>query len=354
MNVLCFATQGSGSRDEERIRALLAPLSPTLYPFSRNGKIGSALKLVARVWRDRPDIVVMEGTGIAGGVALLLLRLTRGTRYIVSSGDAVAPYIAGRAPWLKPFASLYERLLCRWSAGYVGWTPYLVGRALTFGAPRAMTAPGWAPFESEAATSRGEVRRRLGIADDALVFGIVGSLDWNPRIDYCYGWELVQAVRGVDRASVVVLVVGDGSGLEHLREAASDLDGRAVFAGRVPRDEVPEYLSAMDVGSLPQSVDGVGAFRYTTKVSEYAAAQLPIVTGEIPLAYDLDAGGLWRLPGDAPWDPRYIAALTSLMERLTPEELGTKGSAARRWHGMFELDAQRQRVSDFVVDAVAR
>lgn len=347
MKVLCFATQGCASRDEERIRALLAPLEPSVFPFRRGSKARSALALVREIWRSRPDVVVMEGTGVAGGVALLLLRLLCGTRYVVSSGDAVAPYLASRAPWLKVLAGLYERALCRCSAGYVGWTPYLVGRALTFGAPRAMTAPGWAPFEANGDARQG-VRRRLGIPDDALVFGIVGSLDWNPRLEYCYGWELVQAVRGVDRPSVVALVVGDGSGLEHLREAAAGLNGRAVFAGRVPRDEVPDYLSAMDVGSLPQSVDGVGAFRYTTKVSEYAAVELPIVTGEIPLAYDLDTGGLWRLPGDAPWDPKYVAALSALMERLTPEEVGAKGAAVGRWRGMFDLDAQRRQVSAFV------
>ena len=61
----------------------------------------------------------------------------------------------------------------------------------------------------------------------------------------------------------------------------------------------------MDVASLPQSVDGVGSFRYTTKLSEYLAARLPVVTGEIPLAFDLDDGWMWRLPGDAPWEERY-------------------------------------------------
>jgi hypothetical protein len=353
MKIACFATQGAGSRDEERIRALLAPLDAVVLPFRRTSKLRSGAGVVRAVLRDRPDVVVMEGTGVAGGLALLCLRFAVGTPFVVSSGDAVAPYVAGRAPWLRPFAVMYERLLCRWSAGFIGWTPYLVGRALTFGAPRAMTAPGWAPFQIRG-EARQEVRQRLGIPDGALVFGIVGSLDWNPRVGYCYGWELVQAVRGVRDRSVVALVVGDGSGLDHLRDAASGLNGQVVFTGRVPRDEVPAYLSAMDVGSLPQSVDGVGSFRYTTKVSEYAEAELPIVTGEIPLAYDLDAGGLWRLPGDAPWQAEYVAALTRLMERLTPEDVAQKRAGARRWRELFDLDSQRIHVSAFVSSVADR
>jgi hypothetical protein len=52
----------------------------------------------------------------------------------------------------------------------------------------------------------------------------------------------------------------------------------------VARDAVPDYLAAFDVASLPQSCDQIGAFRYTTKLPEYLAAKLPIVTGELPVA----------------------------------------------------------------------
>ena len=41
-------------------------------------------------------------------------------------------------------AQAYERLLMRLSAGCIAWSPYLAGRALTLGAPRAMTAASWA------------------------------------------------------------------------------------------------------------------------------------------------------------------------------------------------------------------
>ena len=43
-----------------------------------------------------------------------------------------------------------------------------------------------------------------------------------------------------------------------------------------------EFLAAFDLASLPQSVDRVGSFRYSTKLSEYLAAGLPIVTSQIP------------------------------------------------------------------------
>lgn len=83
----------------------------------------------------------------------------------------------------------------------------------------------------------------------------------------------------------------------------------------------------MDVLSLPQSVAGVGSFRYTTKLSDYDAARRPVVTDQIPLAYDLPnattgSGGEydWCLPGSAPWDARYLDALADLMRSITREQ----------------------------------
>jgi glycosyltransferase involved in cell wall biosynthesis len=250
--------------------------------------------------------------------------------------------------------AIYERLLCRRCAGFVGWTPYLVGRALTFGAPRGMTAPGWTralPRDG----ARELVRDRLNIPRDALVVGLVGSLNWNRRVGYTYGLELVKAIETVKRPDIVVCVVGDGSGRERLAEMAGDgLGTRVILPGRVPPEDVMDYLSAFDVGSLPQSVDGVGSFRYTIKLSEYLAAELPTVTGEIPAAYDLDDGYLWRLPGPAPWSATYIEALSELMEGLSAGDVRERREAIRtRRDEPFDEQAQGRRMAAFVEDIIA-
>jgi glycosyltransferase involved in cell wall biosynthesis len=357
MPILCFATKGAGSNEDCRIKALLGRLPIQSFAFDRNAKRRSFFRLFSQIVRDRPDLVAMEGTGVAGGLACMLGRLVSGSRYVVSSGDAVGPFVAGQVPFIGPLFSVYERLLCRFASGFIGWTPYLVGRALTFGVPRAMTAAGWAEFDRDPqrfADARRRVRQQLGIPADSLVFGIVGSLVWNGRRGYCYGAELVRAASMLQRKDACVLVVGGGTGLTRLQKLAGDMLGRSVFLpGPVPSAAVADYMAAMDVGSLPQSVDGVGSFRYTTKISEYITAGLPIVTGQIPLAYDLDSGWLWRLPGSAPWKQQYIVALADLMNRLTPEELMARKDAVPVNPVEFDRDRQIARATEFISDLLS-
>jgi glycosyltransferase involved in cell wall biosynthesis len=352
--VLCFTTQGHDHVTDQRIRLLLEPLKPEVFPFDHRRKLRSAVGLLRAVLARRPRLIVMEGTGIAGGLALLLIDAVLRIPFVFCSGDAVGPYLRLRSPLLALPGGLYERLLCRRCAGFVGWTPYLVGRAITFGAPRGMTAPGWTRSRASP-DGRHEVRRRLGIAPDALVVGLTGALNLAQHLGYVYGAELVQAVRRCERRDVAACIVGDGSGLERLRAmAGEDLGSRVFLPGRVSAEEVPDYLAAFDVASLSQSVDRVGSFRYTTKLSEYLAAELPVITGETPLAYDLDGGYFWRLPGPAPWSSLYIDALVDLLEALTHEQVAQRRDAVRsRPADPFDKVTQQRRMSEFIEDLLA-
>ena len=335
--ILAFATQGAGGNDEARLRVLLQNFPVTYFPFDYANKKASFFSLRKAI-REH-DLVIMEGTGIAGGLALI----AGGKPYIVSSGDAVAPFIAVKQPLLAPFFARYERSLYANCRGFIGWTPYLTGRALTFGAARALTAAGWSPFNRPGRS----LRQELGIPAGALVIGIAGSLDWVPRLSYCYGHELKRAVEKVQRDDVYALIVGGGSGLSHLAGP------RVILPGRVPRESIPDYVATMDVASLPQSCDQLGSFRYSTKLPEFLAAGLPIVTGQLPLAYDLDSGWMWRLPGDAPWDSVYIEALAGLIDSLKPADLAARRAAVPKRLPIFDRESQVRRVTALVNDVLA-
>jgi glycosyltransferase involved in cell wall biosynthesis len=352
--VAWFATKGSGTNEALRIQTLLSGLSNVdvfELPFDKGAKLSSAKKLWAEVRRTKPDLLVMEGTGIAGGAVCLLSKLLKGIPFVFSSGDAVGPYVASHAPLVGWAFALYERILCYFCSGFIGWTPYLVGRALTFGAPRAMTAAGWVIGSEQHKESRAEVRSKWGVPQNHLVVGLVGNLQWNANKQCCYGWDLVQAVRRIRREDLSVLIVGDGSGLSKLKEVAGALLGKRIFLpGPVPLDEVMSALSAMDVASLPQSMDGVGMFRYTTKFPEYAAAGLPIVTNQTPAAYDLGGDWIWRIKGAAPWDAVYLETLVAWMNGLGWEDIKTKSAAVPQSIVHFNRQDQVRRTRNFIGD----
>ncbi|GMA61174.1 glycosyltransferase [Alicyclobacillus fastidiosus] len=352
--ILVFATQGAESEDARRLSTLCRDLPVTHYQFQKSHKFGSAYALFRHLIRRKPRLVVMEGTGIGGGLAVILGSIVGNVPYVVSSGDAVGPYVGKFHPLLQPIFTFYERILCKKSSGYVGWTPYLAGRALTFGAPRAMTVPGWAPFrrtEVQIQSARTAIRKQLGIRDEDIVIGIVGSLSWNRKVGFCYGYELVKAIQKVHRTDIKVLIVGDGDGKPHLEEAARlNRQNQVIFTGRIPREQVPDYLAAMDLASLPQSMDQVGNFRYTTKISEYLSVKLPVVSGQLPLAYDLHGDFIWRLRGRYPWGDDYVEALTQLLSQMTLEEIAYKRSSIVDAEGMFDQEGQIQRFTKFVTD----
>lgn len=352
MTLAWFATKGTGTNEAKRIGDLLSGVPGTFeLPFDRGSKAHSFFRLWKAMCHHRPTVVVMEGTGLAGGLACILGRILLGIRYVVSSGDAVGPFLSALHPVGTPVFAAYEQILTRLASGFIGWTPYLAGRAMAFGCRRVVTAPGWVIGAQAQDGARADFRARWGIPQGALVVGLAGSLAWNPRHRWCYGMDLVETVRVLKRPDLCVLIVGSGDGLEQLRRAAGDRLGKSIFLpGAVVLDEVMSALAAMDIGSLPQSVDGVGSYRYTTKLAEYAASQLPVITNRIPMAYDLGAGWMWRLGGSSPWDPLYRDELLKLLASLDTEIVRVKRAAIPALERLFDRNAQKERVSAFLRD----
>ena len=111
LDLLCFATQGAGSADEQRLSHLLKPLRPRFLAVDRRHKQRLPLDLLRAIERRRPDVIVVEGTGAAGGVGVMSARLLKKVPYIVSSGDAVEPYLRAFHRRVGLAAKVYEHSL---------------------------------------------------------------------------------------------------------------------------------------------------------------------------------------------------------------------------------------------------
>ena len=62
--VYAVSMLGSGSWEEDRILTLLSAFRPTAIPFDRTAKWRGFRRILATLWRERPDLIAVEGTGV--------------------------------------------------------------------------------------------------------------------------------------------------------------------------------------------------------------------------------------------------------------------------------------------------
>ncbi|MDC5696750.1 glycosyltransferase family 4 protein [Intrasporangium calvum] len=180
------------------------------------------------------------------------------------------------------------------------------------------------------------LRSRLGIAPDALVVGLVSTLNDYEGVDV-----LLRAAALVDDPGLVVLVVGDGPARRDLERIAHDcLDpGRAVFTGRVPHAAARDHHAALDVFCVPRRRTPVTSLVPPLKPLEAMATARPVVVSDLPPLVELVGAdeGL-RTEGEppsrglvaAPDDPASWAEALKVL--LYDPALRTRmGQSARRW-----------------------
>lgn len=335
--ILCIGTAGKGGQDERRIyrltKWLQADIDITYYFIDRTkSKIESA-KDIRRVLQSQPwDLVYQEGTGIASGANLILASMLNKQPYVVSSGDPIAGFFrTTKGNVVGSLFEIYEQLLYRFSAGFIGWTPYLTGVAMRMGAPKAVTVEGavasdiFYPYSREKCRA---VRQKLGIPENHLVCGVVGSLIWVPPQSYCYGYELVEILQRVKRKDISFLIVGDGDGKERMEQAVpKELRDRIIFTGRLPESEVVDAMNAMDIGFVTLFGE-MGKYRLTTKLPEYLACGVPVAMNPTAAFYDYAAEGGWALPDGHPSDREFLARCATWLDNLDWSEVNVKKKAA--------------------------
>ena len=98
---------------------------------------------------------------------------------------------------------------------------------------------------------RADARRELGLPEDGLYIGTVSSLVAYEGLD-----DLVRAfaLLAPEFPQLRLLIVGDGVAAPALQEQVRGLGlaDRAIFTGRVPRDQTPLYHQALDVFVVPR------------------------------------------------------------------------------------------------------
>ena len=251
---------------------------------------------VRRVMRGfKPDVVMERYYNFAGAGVLLAHR--RGIPLLLEVN----------APMTDPANSLKTRLdrvllgaMRRWAVRQARWSRAIVTPLSTTVPPevprdRIHELPWGANVEqfnprlqSERPEQMAELRRELGLAVEGPVAVFLGSFRrWHGARHFALAArQLIES-----GSSMSFVAIGGGPELKALEDEVRGWalpEGRLVFAGARPHEEIPDLLAMGDIGVAPfdmaahEPLREYGFYWSPLKVFEYMAAGLPVVTIDIP------------------------------------------------------------------------
>jgi glycosyltransferase involved in cell wall biosynthesis len=191
-----------------------------------------------------------------------------------------------------------------------------------------------------------ELRRQHHL-DGVLTVGLVGSSIWSEKQRMCYGWELVEALRLLKHAPVKGVMIGDGSGIPHLKALCReyDIEDKILFLGHVPYQQLPSYLNLIDVCLSTQTNDLVGQVRTSGKLPLYLAAGRYVLASEVgEAAFVLERRMLVKYEGvkDTAYPLRLVERIREILHR--PELLASAASNVTVAREHFEYSRLAERV----------
>jgi glycosyltransferase involved in cell wall biosynthesis len=129
-------------------------------------------------------------------------------------------------------------------------------------------------------------RKKLGISDDTMLIGYIGSILSYEGIDYIV--NALHKLINEDKLRVKFILAGDGNERNNIISLASKLgldENAFEYIGKINHDEVVDYYDAFDIVCYPRRNDKVCRTTSSSKIFETMCMGKPIIVSELP-AYD--------------------------------------------------------------------
>lgn len=270
----------------ERARSLTARLGPryqTRIVYRHPRKLRAIGLFLFHLWQQRPQIVYVMDMAFSGVVAGAVDRVLRRRRLIIDTGDAIYELSKsiGRGRLGRLITWLLEKLSFQIADHLIVRGRYHRDMLEAAGLKVTFLPDGVAP-DLFVSAGQFDLRPELGLTN-YFVIGLVGSSMWSETLQICYGWELVEAIVRLKDRRVRGVIVGDGSGIAHLKKACAEkgIESRVLFLGRQAYERLPALLNTMDICLSTQTNDVPGRVRTTGKLPLYLAAGRYILASRV-------------------------------------------------------------------------
>lgn len=363
MNILVLVNSNEAGYPARRAAAMLQPWNGhSVECLYRTGtRPGACLRFIQRI-RARPaaDVVYVMDLGAANTPPALWAAKRLGCRLVLDFGDA--PAALSRQMGRNFLACKYMEKL---EARALDAADVIIVRGTYHkrwleqrGCCKVRFVPDGLHLTELCCDEREAIRAELGLSD-ALVVGIIGTINYRRASGLCYGWDLMEAMVHVSDQRVKTLVVGGGTGLAYLKSLARQygVSDRVVFTGMVPPTRVSAYVSAMDICVSTQTNTFAGQVRTPTKLPLYLACGKYVISTDVGTARDIlpGIGSLLPYEEDVLRDDAYPKRLAEEINRLAaqPERIREVHEAAKAAAGQFDYSVLRQRVRRILEELVA-
>lgn len=193
-------------------------------------------------------------------------------------------------------------------------------------------------------TSRAEARTTLGLPQDEKIILYVGHLFPVKGVNV-----LFDAHTFLKEGEVIYFVGGTDEDIESFKQKWRDAGspGNIVIAGRKPHGDIPLWLRAADILSIPNTAkEAAGAIESSpSKLMEYMASGIPIVASDVPGIRDvLEEGMGYFAEPDSP-----VAIAKAVHDAFgSPEEAAKRSGCARGAAKDLGWDVRARTILSFI------
>jgi glycosyltransferase involved in cell wall biosynthesis len=349
---------GPSSIEAVRARGLLSsyPAGRASLVYRDSSRARTAARWAKVIAASRPDLLYVVNTAMPGA----LLACAGPLPFVLDTGDAIyemAKRAGTTARWKQPAMRLIERTTERRAAAVVVRGSRHKQHLEAQGCSHVeVIRDGFVERAAPPAAEVEALRAQLGLGTDFIV-GVMGSLVQSPKLDICYGWDLVEALAKLRDLPVRGVVVGDGPGRPWLeaKARAAGVHDRMTFTGRVPYEDVPRHLRLFDVALSTQTNNLPGQVRTTGKLPEYMIEERYVLASRVgDAALLLPEEMLIDFEGEV--DARYPEKLAARVRTLVGDRslLDARKALPAIARRECHYDVLSTRFTDLMTDLFAR